>query len=108
MGGKSPEECEISIKAKNGIKEWGLLTCQWTSVEFRARCVAQLQSTIFEMCLRLKESNSIIQLSGHRFKLIVCWENPDESRIVGTDLCNIGVGTGAQCRVPIAGDAGLG
>jgi hypothetical protein len=68
-----------------------LLTCQGTSIELSTRCVAQFQNTILDMCLRLEEPNPIVQLRGHRNQLIICRQNPYEGRIVGTDLCNVGI-----------------
>jgi hypothetical protein len=54
------------------------------------------------MGLSLQEANAGIELICNTQILVLSWEVSNESRIMCSNLCNIGILARAQCSVPVA------
>jgi len=73
------------------------------SIEQVAGCVAVVYSVIYEVCLALKHTYAIIQLSNDAVILIrSCVVGVDEWRIVGGDVCNIAILPRAELGIVVA------
>lgn len=72
-------------------------------IEQVAGCVTVIDSIIYEVCLALKHTYAIIQLSNDAVILIRrCVVRIDEWRIVGGDVCNIAILPRAELGIVVA------
>lgn len=73
------------------------------SIEQVAGCVAVVNGVIHEVCLALKHTYAVIQLSNDAVILIRgCVVGVDEWRIVGGDVCNIAILSRAEVGIVVA------
>jgi hypothetical protein len=54
------------------------------------------------MCLRLKESNTAVQLIRYGLDLVLCWKTTNKSRIVSADKGDVRIYPVAKCGRSVA------
>lgn len=64
--------------------------------------MAQVDVIEKRMGLGCEESNASVQLARNIEILVVSWQVPNEGRVMGSYLRDIGIFPGAECIIPIA------